>query len=42
MGLIPQSIEDHSEIIGALRRNDPVMARKTMRKHLHHIKKVAL
>jgi GntR family transcriptional repressor for pyruvate dehydrogenase complex len=41
-GLILQSIEDHSEIIESLRRNDPVMARKTMRKHLRHIKKVAL
>ncbi|HWQ78914.1 MAG TPA: FCD domain-containing protein [Anaerovoracaceae bacterium] len=41
-GLIPQSIEDHSEIIEALRVNDPGMAKKTMRKHLRHIKKVAL
>lgn len=41
-GLFPQSIEDHSEIIEALRRNDPNMAKKVMRKHLRHIKKVAL
>lgn len=41
-GLIPQSIEDHTEIIESLRRNDPNMAKKMMRKHLLHIKKVAV
>lgn len=41
-GLIPQSIEDHLGIIESLRKNDPAMAKKMMRKHLRHIKKVAL
>lgn len=41
-GLIPQSVEDHLGIIEALRKNDPAMAKKMMRKHLRHIKKVAL
>ncbi len=41
-GLFPQSIEDHSEIIEALKKNDPNMAKKVMRKHLRHIKKVAI
>lgn len=41
-GLFPQSIEDHSEIIEALRINDSNMAKKVMRKHLRHIKKVAI
>lgn len=41
-GLYLQSIEDHSEIIEALKKNDPTMAKKVMRAHLRHIKKVAV
>lgn len=41
-GLFPQSIEDHSEIIEALRKNDSTMAKKVMRAHLRHIKKVSI
>ncbi len=41
-GLFPQSIDDHAEIIEALRSNDPIAAKKVMRKHLHHIEKVAV
>jgi GntR family transcriptional repressor for pyruvate dehydrogenase complex len=41
-GLISQSIEDHSKIIEALRKNDPIMAKKVMKAHLRHIKGFAI
>ncbi len=40
--LIEWSIEDHLEIIKALEKNDSKLAKSIMRKHLKHIKKVAL
>lgn len=41
-GLFPKSIEDHSKIIEALRKNDSNMAKKVMKAHLRHIKEFAI
>lgn len=40
--LIEQSIQDHLELIDAIKKNDSKLAKSVMRKHLNHIKKVAI